>query len=93
MRQLNSLGHSADSTNAALPTVGSLIVLQREHITEVLNRENGNKSKAAKVLGIERRKLYRMMEKHGLTVNHVTSVEDALDLLVKARDEGRAPAG
>lgn len=66
VRQLNSLVHSADSENAALPTVGSLIVLQREHITEVLNRENGNKSKAAKALGIERRKLYRMMEKHGI---------------------------
>ena len=33
----------------------------------------------------------RMMEKHGLTVNHVTSVEDALELLIKAKTEGRAP--
>ncbi len=49
-----------------LPSVGSLIALQRQHIGEVLQRENGNKSKAAKALGIERRKLYRMMEKHGI---------------------------
>jgi transcriptional regulator with PAS, ATPase and Fis domain len=43
------------------------MVLQRAHIAEVLERENGNKSKAAKALGIERRKLYRMMEKHGIS--------------------------
>ncbi|MCA9160688.1 MAG: sigma-54-dependent Fis family transcriptional regulator, partial [Planctomycetales bacterium] len=47
--------------------VGSLLALQRDHIAEVLRRENGNKSKAARALGIERRKLYRMMEKHGIS--------------------------
>lgn len=57
-------GHSSDTSQ--LPKVGSLIVLEREHITEVLQRENGNKSKAARALGVERRKLYRMMEKHGI---------------------------
>ncbi|SMP69539.1 two-component system, NtrC family, response regulator/two-component system, NtrC family, response regulator AtoC [Neorhodopirellula lusitana] len=45
---------------------GSLISLQREHIKEVLEQENGNKSAAARVLGVERRKLYRMMKQHGL---------------------------
>ena len=53
-------------TATPLPSVGSLITLERQHIAEVLQRENGNKSKAAKALGIERRKLYRMMEKHGI---------------------------
>ncbi|MEZ6079850.1 MAG: helix-turn-helix domain-containing protein [Pirellulaceae bacterium] len=47
--------------------VGSLLALQRDHIAEVLQRENGNKSRAARALGIERRKLYRMMEKHGIS--------------------------
>lgn len=47
--------------------VSSLFALQRDHIAEVLRRENGNKSKAARALGIERRKLYRMMEKHGIS--------------------------
>ena len=54
------------TTAAPLPFVGSLISLERQHIAEVLQREKGNKSKAAKALGIERRKLYRMMEKHGI---------------------------
>ncbi|GMU43553.1 MAG: response regulator [Xanthomonadales bacterium] len=31
----------------------------------------------------------RMMEKHGLKVNHVVSVEDAIDILEKAQMEGR----
>jgi CheY-like chemotaxis protein len=34
----------------------------------------------------------RMMEKHGLKVNHVVSVEDAIDILEQARFEGRMAA-
>jgi hypothetical protein len=34
----------------------------------------------------------RMMEKHGLKVNHVVSVEDAIDILDKAMVEGRIGA-
>ncbi len=45
---------------------GSLMALQREHIMEVLERENGNKSAAARILGVQRRKLYRMMKQHGI---------------------------
>lgn len=57
---------SVTSTTSLAETDGSLMVLQRDHIADVLLRENGNKSKAARVLGIERRKLHRMMEKHGI---------------------------
>ncbi|WP_413431474.1 sigma-54-dependent transcriptional regulator [Crateriforma spongiae] len=45
---------------------GTLMRLQRQHIIEVLQQENGNKSAAARVLGIELRKLYRMMKQHGI---------------------------
>ncbi|MFO1493646.1 MAG: response regulator [Lysobacterales bacterium] len=34
----------------------------------------------------------RMMEKHGLKVNHVVSVEDAIDILDRAKAEGRLGA-
>ncbi|WP_166824494.1 sigma-54-dependent transcriptional regulator [Thalassoroseus pseudoceratinae] len=44
----------------------SLMALQRTHILKVLKEQNGNKSAAARVLGIERRKLYRMMKQHGI---------------------------
>lgn len=40
--------------------------LQRAHIVAVLERERGNKAKAARVLGIHRRKLYRLLERYGI---------------------------
>jgi DNA-binding NtrC family response regulator len=41
--------------------------LEREHIERVLNAERGNKARAARALGISRRRLYRLLERHGLT--------------------------
>ncbi len=58
---------AANHDDSGKVPIGSLLALQRDHIAEVLQRENGNKSKAARVLGIERRKLYRMMEKYGIS--------------------------
>jgi len=43
-----------------------LTAVQRTHIVEVLNRERGNKARSARALGVNRRTLYRLMEKHGL---------------------------
>ncbi|MCA8996718.1 MAG: sigma-54-dependent Fis family transcriptional regulator [Planctomycetaceae bacterium] len=40
-----------------------LASLERNHIIAVLKRENGNKAKAARTLGIHRRKLYRLIER------------------------------
>lgn len=37
--------------------------IQRLHVLEVLNQQNGNKAKTARVLGIHRRKLYRLLER------------------------------
>jgi DNA-binding NtrC family response regulator len=48
----------------ALPESDDLAALERAKIVEVLRRENGNKTRAARVLGIDRRKLYRLLEKH-----------------------------
>ncbi|MBM3999675.1 MAG: sigma-54-dependent Fis family transcriptional regulator [Planctomycetes bacterium] len=42
----------------------NLSSLERTKIVEILMREGGNKSKAARVLGIDRRKLYRLVEKY-----------------------------
>jgi DNA-binding NtrC family response regulator len=45
-----------------------LAALERAKIVEVLQREGGNKSRAARVLGIDRRKLYRLVEKYRIDV-------------------------
>ena len=41
-------------------------VIEKSKIVEVLRREGGNKSRAARALGIDRRKLYRLVEKYGI---------------------------
>ncbi|MEX2112569.1 MAG: sigma-54 dependent transcriptional regulator, partial [Pirellulales bacterium] len=38
--------------------------VQRAHIVEMLRRERGNKARTARALGVNRRSLYRLMEKY-----------------------------
>ncbi|MFO1021857.1 MAG: helix-turn-helix domain-containing protein [Planctomycetales bacterium] len=40
--------------------------IERDHIVDVLNRCQGNKAQAARMLGIHRRKLYRLIDRLGL---------------------------
>jgi DNA-binding NtrC family response regulator len=40
--------------------------VERQHVRAVLQQEKGNKVHAARALGISRRSLYRLIEKHGL---------------------------
>jgi DNA-binding NtrC family response regulator len=47
-------------------TTDDLSAIQRSKVVEVLRREAGNKSKAARALGIDRRKLYRLLEKYAI---------------------------
>ena len=52
---------------AAIPILGSADVkvddLVKAHVLAVLDKENGNKAKASRKLGIHRRKLYRLLER------------------------------
>ncbi len=40
--------------------------IERAHVMEILHREGGNKSKAARALGVTRRSLYRLLERLGV---------------------------
>ncbi|MGB6042972.1 MAG: sigma-54 dependent transcriptional regulator [Pirellulales bacterium] len=54
-------GRTTASADDALATI------ERAHIIEVLHREQGNKSRAARALGVNRRSLYRLIEKFGIS--------------------------
>lgn len=51
---------------AASASPDALDSLERRHVRDVLARHAGNKVKAAKALGVSRRTLYRLVEKHSL---------------------------
>lgn len=55
-----------DACVASATGFDDLDSIQRSKVVEILRREGGNKSRAANVLGIARRKLYRLLEKHGI---------------------------
>ncbi|MHB0956465.1 MAG: sigma-54-dependent transcriptional regulator [Pirellulaceae bacterium] len=56
-----------DKPIEALDIIGrqdDLATIERAKVVEVLRREGGNKTRAARTLGIDRRKLYRLVEKY-----------------------------
>jgi len=54
----------ADHEPAPLPD--ALAAIQKAHVVGVLEREHGNKARAARALGINRRSLYRLLDKYDL---------------------------
>jgi DNA-binding NtrC family response regulator len=45
---------------------GSLSLLERDHILRVMESVGGNKVSAARILGLDRRALYRRLERYGI---------------------------
>ncbi len=52
----------------SLPSQISLIELEKMHIKKILEETGGNKKKAADILGIDRRTLYRMAARYGISL-------------------------
>jgi DNA-binding NtrC family response regulator len=54
---------------AARPDGECLADVQRAHILEILKRERGNKARTARALGVNRRSLYRLLEKYHIQLD------------------------
>jgi DNA-binding NtrC family response regulator len=65
-REITAPNFGSHSENVA-GLSDDLASIQRSKVVEVLRREAGNKSKAARALGIDRRKLYRLLEKFAIS--------------------------
>jgi len=60
--------------SATLPADdGTLAAIEKTRVVEVLQKQKGNKSRAAHVLGISRRSLYRLLEKYNLDGSNAPS--------------------
>jgi two-component system, NtrC family, response regulator HydG len=57
--------HMKDPAEAGV--TDTLSAVEREHIVDVLARAGGNKAKAARMLGLDRRSLYRRLEAYGIS--------------------------
>lgn len=57
-------GGAAAPPRVAIPVGDRLAAVERAHIVEVLRREGGNKARTARALGINRRSLYRLLDKY-----------------------------
>lgn len=72
MQEENTLGHfseeAAEEFNV-IPNRNPLEQMERETITRVIKDENGNLTKAAKILGMSRPTLYRKLEIHNIKRN------------------------
>ena len=74
----NDLPREVTQPESAPATSGELLsddlaALQRSKVVSVLRRVHGNKSHAAKMLGIERRKLYRLLDKYQISDAEMTA--------------------
>lgn len=62
---------SAGASSAGIVHGAELDAVERSHVLEILKREKGNKARAARALGIHRRKLYRLLERFNIALDEL----------------------
>jgi DNA-binding NtrC family response regulator len=62
----SAVQHAIEQSDSRDRSTESLADTESEQIRRVLAATSGNKSRAAKILGIERKTLYRKLERMGL---------------------------
>ena len=67
------MNRSSTDSPSILADTDDLSSIERAKVIEVLRRESGNKTRAAKTLGIDRRKLYRLVEKYDIKPSEVVA--------------------
>jgi DNA-binding NtrC family response regulator len=73
--------HGPTHLETASPAVlecDDLSTIERLKVVEVLRRERGNKARSARVLGIDRRKLYRLLEKYQIAEREYSPLSEAI---------------
>jgi DNA-binding NtrC family response regulator len=65
-----------DATTVPLEPEIDLATLNRAHVLQVMKREQGNKMRAAKALGVSRRSLYRLLEKYHIKTDEYAAKTD-----------------
>ena len=57
----------------ASPEAGSLEAVERQHIIQILKRVGGHRAKAATLLGIDPKTLYRKILSYGIDIDQLRS--------------------
>lgn len=65
-REVNEPSRVANGHVVSLAPTDDLDSVERAHVIEILRREKGNKSRAARALGVTRRSLYRLIERFNI---------------------------
>jgi two-component system, NtrC family, response regulator AtoC len=68
--QVAAAGNALPHSTAAAPALVSMAEKEKEYILEVLAAVNQNVSKAAEILDIDRRTLYRILERHHVVLRN-----------------------
>ncbi len=64
--ELSTAASNGATSSTAAHDGDQLADIQRAHVLEILQRERGNKARTARALGVNRRSLYRLLDKYGI---------------------------